>query len=60
MAHLTFYGEINEIGENKILLEDENLVIYQETIASKYPSLWLRNICQEYNSKIDIPAHYLL
>ena len=34
------------------IAEDDSLVIYQDTIASKYPSLWLRNICQEYDSKI--------
>ncbi len=34
------------------IAQDDNLVIYQDTIASKYPSLWLRNICQEYSDKI--------
>ncbi|MFH0769685.1 MAG: MBL fold metallo-hydrolase RNA specificity domain-containing protein [Chloroflexota bacterium] len=34
------------------IAEDDNLVIYQDTIASRYPSLWLRNICQEYARKI--------
>ena len=32
--------------------EDDSLVIYQDTIGSKYPSLWMRNICQEYGSKV--------
>lgn len=32
--------------------QEESLVIYQETIASKYPALWLRNICRDYESKI--------
>jgi ribonuclease J len=31
---------------------DDNLVIYQKTIANRYPPLWLRNICREYNDKI--------
>ncbi len=34
------------------IAQDDSLVIYQDTIASKYPSLWLRNICQEYDRKI--------
>jgi len=32
--------------------KENSLVIYQDTIASKYPSLWMRNIFQEYESKI--------
>jgi len=28
------------------------LTIYQDTIAGRSPSLWLRNICQEYGSSI--------
>jgi ribonuclease J len=31
---------------------EESLVIYQETIASKYPALWLRNICRDHESKV--------
>ena len=34
------------------IAQEGALVIYQDTIASKYPSLWLRNICQEYDRKI--------
>ena len=34
------------------IAREDCLVIYQDTIASKYPSLWMRNICQEYESKI--------
>jgi ribonuclease J len=34
-----------------IALED-SLAIYQDTIASKYPGLWMRNICQEYETKV--------
>lgn len=33
------------------IAQDNNLVIYQDTIASKSPSLWLRNIFAEYHSK---------
>jgi len=29
-----------------------NIVIYQDTIASKSPNLWMRNLFQEYNNKI--------
>jgi ribonuclease J len=31
---------------------ENSLAIYQDTVASRYPSLWMRNICQEYESKI--------
>ena len=34
------------------IAQEDSLVIYQETVASKYPSLWMRNICREYDSKI--------
>jgi len=34
------------------IAKEPSLAIYQDTIASKNPSLWLRNICQEYDSKI--------
>jgi len=34
------------------IAQEDSLVIYQDTIASKYPSLWLRSICQEYDRKI--------
>lgn len=34
------------------IAREDCLVIYQDTIASKYPSLWMRHICQEYESKI--------
>lgn len=33
------------------IAEDENIVIYQDTVASKNPSLWMRNLFQEYDSK---------
>ena len=38
--------------ETPDLAQDCNLVIYQDTIASKSPTIWMRNICQEYDSKI--------
>ena len=34
------------------LSKEDTFVIYQETIASKSPALWLRNIYQECSSKI--------
>ena len=34
------------------IAREESIAIYQDTIASKYPSLWLRNICQEYVGQI--------
>ena len=37
--------------ETPDIAQDNTLVIYQDTIASKNPPLWLRNICQEYGSK---------
>ena len=32
--------------------QDDNLAIYQDTTASKYPSSWLRSICKEYSAKV--------
>jgi ribonuclease J len=34
------------------IAREGSLAIYQDTIASKYPGLWLRNICQEYESNV--------
>ena len=34
------------------IAQDDNLAIYQDTTASKYPSSWIRNICKEYNHKV--------
>ena len=34
------------------IAQEDNLAIYQETIASKSPNIWLRNIYEEYDSKI--------
>jgi ribonuclease J len=38
--------------ETPDIAQDNNLVIYQDTIASKSPTIWMRNLCQEYDSKI--------
>jgi ribonuclease J len=38
--------------ETPDIAEDNNLAIYQDTIAGRYPALWIRNICKEYDSKI--------
>lgn len=32
--------------------QDDTFTIYQDTVAGKFPSLWMRNICREYDSKI--------
>ena len=32
--------------------QDDSLVIYEDTIASRSPALWLRNICRECDTKI--------
>jgi ribonuclease J len=33
------------------IAEDKNIAIYQDTVASKNPNLWMRNLFQEYASK---------
>jgi len=38
--------------ETPDIAREDGLVIYQDTTASKSPSLWLRHICQEYDSKL--------
>jgi ribonuclease J len=40
--------------ETPDIAHEGSIAIYQDTIASKYPSLWVRNICQEYKDKIVI------
>ena len=50
-------GERGEEGGHEVqavpdIAQGDSFAIYQETIAGKNPSLWLRNICQEYHSKI--------
>jgi len=34
------------------IAQEDSFAIYQDTIATRAPSLWLRNICREYDSKI--------
>ena len=34
------------------IASEKDIFIYQDTIASKSPNTWVRNICQEYDSKI--------
>ncbi len=34
------------------IASDNNIVIYQDTTSSKYPLTWIRNIYEEYESKI--------
>jgi len=38
--------------ETPDIAREDSLVIYQDTIASRAPAIWLRNLCQEYDSKI--------
>lgn len=38
--------------ETPDIVQEESIVIYQDTIASRYPSLWVKNICQECENKI--------
>lgn len=42
--------EIPDVGK------DDNIFIYQDTIATRSPRLWLRNLCQEYSDKIVIAS----
>jgi ribonuclease J len=34
------------------IARDATLVIYEDTIASKSPGIWMRNLCQDYEGKI--------
>jgi ribonuclease J len=34
------------------IMGDDNIVIYQETVASKNPKVWIREICRECSHKI--------
>lgn len=38
--------------ETPDVAQDDSLVVYQDTIASKSPAIWMRNLCKEYESKI--------
>ncbi|MFH0849226.1 MAG: MBL fold metallo-hydrolase [archaeon] len=47
MAHLTFYGGVNEIGGNKVLLEDEGTRVFLDfgqpfSLGSDYFAGWLQ------------------
>jgi len=37
--------------ETPDIASENNIAIYQDTIANKNPDLWMRNICKEYESK---------
>jgi ribonuclease J len=39
-------------AETPDIAQDGNLVIYQDTIAAKSPSIWMQSLCQEYESKV--------
>ncbi len=34
------------------IAQEDSTVIYQDTIASKSPNLWVQNLCQDYGSKM--------
>jgi ribonuclease J len=34
------------------IAHEDSLVIYQDTIASKSPNMWVQNLCKEYGSKM--------
>jgi ribonuclease J len=34
------------------IAQEDSIVIYQDTIASKSPNLWVQNLCQDYGSKM--------
>jgi ribonuclease J len=38
------------------IARENRLVIYQDTIASKSPPMWMRNLCREYENKIVLSA----
>ncbi len=38
--------------ETPDIAHEDSLVIYQDTIASRAPAIWVRNLCQEYDSRI--------
>jgi len=38
--------------ETPEIAQESSLVVYQDTIASKSPAIWMRNLCKEYESKI--------
>jgi ribonuclease J len=38
--------------ETPDIAQDDSLVIYQDTIATKSPAMWMRNLCKDYESKV--------
>jgi ribonuclease J len=34
------------------IAQEDSIVIYQDTIASKSPNLWVQNLCRDYGSKM--------
>ncbi|MGB8707667.1 MAG: MBL fold metallo-hydrolase RNA specificity domain-containing protein [Dehalococcoidia bacterium] len=34
------------------IAQEDSIVIYQDTIASKSPNLWVQNLCKDYGSKM--------
>lgn len=43
-------------GDIPDIAQDDSIVIYQDTIASRSPRLWMQNICREYSSKVVLAA----
>jgi ribonuclease J len=42
--------------ETPDIAQDDSIVIYQKTIASKSPDHWMRNICKEYRNKVVVAS----
>ncbi len=42
--------------ETPDIAQEDALVIYQDTIASKNPQVWMRQLCQEYENKVVLAA----
>ncbi len=38
--------------ETPDIAQEDSIVIYQDTIASKSPNLWVQNLCKDYGSKM--------
>lgn len=38
--------------ETPDIAQDDSLAIYQDTIATKSPAIWMRNLCKVYESKV--------
>lgn len=39
-------------AETPDIASDENIVIYQETIGTRNPRVWMQNLCKEYSHKL--------